>query len=130
MLKALSKSRAFSEASTSRAISTKRLCRSASLSLGKRFVVGFCFAAIPHNVSSSKGNSSCAGCGSRRFPRHCLGRLGRLRSPLATSRFVSEALAARSFNRQIGALHVVNTELDPIGVPEIELVQVAVQMGF
>jgi hypothetical protein len=46
---AASKSAGSSEASTSRAISTKRLCRSTSDSFGKRFALDFC--AMPHNVA-------------------------------------------------------------------------------
>src|ERR1700738_2114292 len=76
---AFSKSAGFSDASTSWAISTKRLCRSASVSLGKRFVEGF--LAMRYNVASSKGSSSWSGSGLCRFPRQKRGRLGRLFCP-------------------------------------------------
>ena len=127
-LNALSKSFGSSEASTSRAISTKRLCRSASESFGKRFVLGF--SAMPHNVASSKGNSSWSGSASRRYPRHLRGRLGRLRSPLARSCLIGKPLADNAFQSEIGALLIVNAELNAVGIAEIKLRKIPLQMGF
>jgi hypothetical protein len=123
-LKALSKSFGSSEASTSRAISTKRLCRSASLSFGKGFVLGFVFAAMPNNVSSSNGNSSWRASVSRRFPRHTRGRLGRLFWPSATSCFVGKTLTACSLNHNRGA------KLHAVAVAKIELAEIPLQVGF
>jgi hypothetical protein len=50
---AFSKSAGFSDASTSWAISTKRLCRSASVSLGRRFGDGFGFV-IGENIDANE----------------------------------------------------------------------------
>jgi len=115
---ALSKSFASSEASTSCAVSTKRSCRSASVSLGKRFAFGFC--DMPHNVASSKGNSSWAESGSLRFRRQKRGRLGRLLCPLTTSCLISEPLSARSKQREISSLYVIKTEFHSVRITEIK----------
>jgi len=125
---ALSKSFGSSEASTSRAIATKRLCLSLSESFGKRFAL--VFRAMPRNVSSSKGNTSWLESRSWRFPRHTRGRLGRVRCPLATSCFVGKAFAARHLDHNRGTLHIVVTEFHAVAVAEIEFGKIPLQMGF
>ena len=50
--------------------------------------------------------------------------------PSATSRFVGEPLALGAFQRERGALGVVHAELLPVGIPEIELGQIPLQVGF
>jgi hypothetical protein len=127
--KARSKSSGFSDASTSRAISTKRLWRSASVSLGKRFDdVSF---VMPHDVASSNGNSSWRGSAAiLAGRRHEGGRLGRLRWPLATSCLISETLALDALQREIAARRVVNAKLDPVRITEVEFAQIPLQMSL
>jgi len=61
--------------------------------------------------------------------RFCLERR-RFRCLLATSCSIGQPLAASAHDREGGALDVVYPELDPVGVAEIELGQVAVKVGF
>ena len=55
---------------------------------------------------------------------------GRFRCPLATSCFVGQPLAVGALDGEVGPGAVVNAHGDPVGVPEIEFRQVAVEVGF
>jgi len=55
---------------------------------------------------------------------------GRLRCPASTNCSVGQPLAFGADDGEVGALPVVNAQFDPVRVAEIELGQVAVQMGF
>jgi hypothetical protein len=127
--KARSKSRESSDAPTSRAVSRKRLWRSASVSFGKRFERAF--FAMRYIVASSNGNSSWSGSASiflaRRLGR---GRLGRLRWPLATSCLIGQPLAFDALQREIGPRYVVNAKFNPVRITEVEFAQIPLQMGF
>jgi hypothetical protein len=43
---------------------------------------------------------------------------------------VGQSLAACAEDGEVGALDVVHPQLDPVGVAEVELGQVAMQVGF
>src|SRR5437588_370652 len=75
---------------------------------------------------------SCRGSDWTRGPNHLRPhRSRRLRWPSCTSRFVSQALAPDAFKGKIGALlHVANARRFPIGVAEIKLAQIALQVRF
>src|SRR5689334_6905979 len=83
------------------------------------------FSDFDRHGGSSDGRSNeklnCLGSGMIPRCRHSRRRLGRLRWPSATSRFVGEPLAAHTEQGEIGALHVVNAEPHAVAVPEIEL---------
>jgi hypothetical protein len=100
LLNALSAASSVSSASALRAASMNRLDCSGSSGLGG------CFFDMPPNVASSNVNSSCAGSDDR-LARPELDRFGRLRWPLATSCFVSQALTLHTFDDQYGTLHVI-----------------------
>jgi len=55
---------------------------------------------------------------------------GRVRYPLATSCSIGKPLAHCALYGEISARLVVNAHGDPIGVTEIELAQIAMQVGF
>ena len=55
---------------------------------------------------------------------------GRRRWPCSTSRSVCQATTPSSLKDQVGASFVVNAQLHPMGVAEIEFVQIPLQMGF
>lgn len=79
----------------------------------------------------SNGNSSCRGSGSiGRQRRHERWRLGRVRSPLATSCFVSKPLALGANQGEIGALQVVDAEPDAVGISKVKLAQIPLQMSL
>jgi hypothetical protein len=85
---------------------------------------------MAQNVASSNGNSSWRGSASTALRRrHARGRLGRTRSPLATSCFVGHPLTLGAKQSEVCALDIVNTELDAVRVAEIELGKVALQVG-
>jgi hypothetical protein len=108
---------------------TKRLWRSASVSLGKRF--DDVFFITPNDVASSNGNSSWHGSAAifaRRRHESC--RLGRLRWPFATSCFVGQSFSFDALQREVGPRGVVNAELDAIGIAEVEVAQIPRQMGL
>ena len=65
-----------------------------------------------------------------RRPRHRRSRLDRLRCPLATSRLIGETFAFDALQREIGPRHVVKAERDAIGIAEVELAQIPLQMGL
>jgi hypothetical protein len=115
-----------SDASTSRAVSRKRLWRSVSVSFGKRF--RGIFFTMPHNVASSKGSSSWRGSASRLGRRHDRGRLGRLCCPLATSCLIGQPLAFDTLQGEIGPCNIANSELNAIGIAEIKFAQIPFQM--
>ena len=55
---------------------------------------------------------------------------GRFRAPLRTSRFIGEPLALDALKGDLGTAHVINSKTLAIAIAEIELCQIAVQMGF
>lgn len=83
--------------------------------------------------SSLNGNSSwpvSTLAGSRHSQRQRFSRLGLVRCPLATSCFIGQPLALGADDGEIGALGVVNAKLDAVAVPEIELTEIPLQVGF
>jgi hypothetical protein len=68
--------------------------------------------------------------GFRRSHRRLRSRLGLVRCPLATSCLIGQSLAFDALQSEIGPRHVVNAELDAIGITEIELAQIPFQMGL
>ena len=100
---ALSKSFAFSDAPTSRAVLTKRAWRSASVNFSRRS--GGDFLGMPPACQNSQ---------SRRF--------GLL---LVRSRFIGEALALDSRESEVGAGHIVNAKLHAVAVAKVELGEIA-----
>ena len=65
-----------------------------------------------------------------RLRRQCRSDFGRLRWPLATSCFIGQPLALGTFDREVGALNVIKSEFDSMGIAEIKLAQVPLQMGL
>jgi hypothetical protein len=59
-----------------------------------------------------------------------LGLEGRRLCPASASCSIGEPLPFGTNDRQIGTRHVIDPELDPIGIAEIEFGQIPVQMGF
>src|ERR1700722_1188497 len=106
-----------SSTSTWRAVSTKRAWRSASVSLGLRG----CFAGMA---------ASYARCGlvRQRDRRRLPDDAGFGSGPALTKCPVGQALAREPVQRAVSARLVIDAQLDPVAVPEIELGQVAVQM--
>ena len=64
------------------------------------------------------------------FRRRLRPRLGLVRCPLATSCLIGETFAFDALQGEIGPRHVVNAELDAIGIAEVELAQIPLQMGL
>ena len=115
------KSFASSDASTSRAISLNRLWRSAS--------VNFSFGLSATSHSSSVNENFICGSGSRSLNREGWNWRGRaLCLPCSTSRFIGQPLANDTFERDFCAHRVVETNLFPVAVTEVELAQITMQM--
>src|ERR1700730_6566471 len=113
---ASSKSFGLSEASTSRAMATKRLWRSASVSFD--FDGGL--RGMTRHISHYESGSH------RR--RRLRSRLGLVCCPLLTSCLIGETFSFDALQREIGPRRVVNAELDAVGIAEVELAQIPFQM--
>lgn len=86
-----------------------------------------------HCPSPSLNSSSWAGFPTVRRPRQPRGlrsRLGLVRCPSATSRLIGEPLAFDAQQREISPHLIINAELDPVGIAEIELAQIPMQMSL
>jgi len=125
---ALSKSFGSSLASTSLAVSRNRLDSSGSSHFGSGLRgIAMDIPRKPSRCHSTMKKNAPWGSSLRRFQRRHQRVLG---SPLglATSCFVSQSLAGEAFDRKIGAGLIVNPKLLAVGVPEIELGQIPVQV--
>src|SRR5713101_6021429 len=86
-----------------------------------KFPVGI-FSRAPELVGAYQDSEAGSG-------RHApIPRLSRLNDHLPTSRSIGESLADYAADRAISALSIINAELDPVTIPEIEFGKVAVQM--
>ena len=117
------KSLASSDASTSRAIPTNRLWRSASVNFG------FDLGLSGTDQSSSVNKNFICGSGSRSLNREGWNWRDRaLCLPCSTSRFISQSFANYTAKRGIRPHGVVITDLLAEAVAEVELAQITMQV--